>query len=667
MSETEKKIWPNLKKILLILIISCFVCGIVYKAQVEWDNDAGVKYTLMATHKDNQQVVLSKDNPYIVQDFICNVPNLKKLQIEGMTENASPDSRIKVEIVGLDSGISFYEKEAGVSSFYNTKTRKKVYKLKHLPKITEGLVMRLRITLITNDDTKLILTSNNKPGTVTAFNGDTYNKTNIIYRMRYGRVSELAGLYWFICIWLTVSIIVMYILLFVRKFRCDKWFPVAALLLGCAVQWIIPVYGVPDEPWHMDTAYQLANAIMRVDKEPQEGTILKRECDIITSDLLANDVESNSYYQLWFNSMKASNDTALKRVDYVDSGNQVPDIVYLPAAIGICLGRIMGASGIMTYQIARIMSLIVFIFLAWLAIRIIPFCNELLAMVATSMIVLQQAASASYDAMINGILLLFIAVCMQLAYGGRQKYKKIYVILLLLMAVFIAVVKGGVYIPVLLLVLLIFQNKRKNNSVNKYSVKHIFAAVAGLFIVIGLALMKFYPVIIMMIEGGELKGGERYNIAYVLKHPLAILYTFWRTVIKNGEKYIRGVFGGVLGWHNIEISWIFILPIVVGLLLLINVEQERPPQKRSYKITVLGISFLTIILIMFAMLFAETKIGKATIWGIQGRYFIPVEMLLLTSLQSTMVNVSKEKAARIEWTMYIIEAVALLQVVVNYI
>ena len=140
--------------------------------------------------------------------------------------------------------------------------------------------------------------------------------------------------------------------------------------------------GVPDEPGHLDTAYKYSNKILFVEDTGNPGTIYKRRCDVEMSDMLANGLESNSYFQLMTDTFHRAEDTELMEVGYVDSTNLVPGIVYIPSALGISLGRILGLSAMFTLQMARVFNLICFVLLAWAAVRMIPFGKNVLAMTA---------------------------------------------------------------------------------------------------------------------------------------------------------------------------------------------------------------------------------------------------------------------------------------------
>ena len=73
------------------------------------------------------------------------------------------------------------------------------------------------------------------------------------------------------------------------------------------------------------------------------------------------------------------------------------------------MGRILGLSAMLTFQLGRIFNLLVFILLIRLAIGVTPYWKNLFGALGLLPITLQQAASASYDAIINGLVFLSIA------------------------------------------------------------------------------------------------------------------------------------------------------------------------------------------------------------------------------------------------------------------
>ena len=89
----------------------------------------------------------------------------------------------------------------------------------------------------------------------------------------------------------------------------EKFFLPMALFLGLILQCVITVGGVPDEPGHLDTAYKYSNKLLFVEDTGDPDTIYKRRCDVEMSDMLANGLESNSYYQLMTDTFHRVEDT----------------------------------------------------------------------------------------------------------------------------------------------------------------------------------------------------------------------------------------------------------------------------------------------------------------------------------------------------------------------
>ena len=77
--------------VFIILFAVLIYCVLEYKSEVVRNHTSRVRYTLMATHKENGEAVLSGEHPELSEDFICRVPQLQKIQIEGIT---SPDGRV---------------------------------------------------------------------------------------------------------------------------------------------------------------------------------------------------------------------------------------------------------------------------------------------------------------------------------------------------------------------------------------------------------------------------------------------------------------------------------------------------------------------------------------------------------------------------------------------
>ena len=241
----------------------------------------------------------------------------------------------------------------------------------------------------------------------------------------------------------------------------------------------------------------------------------------------------------------------------------------------------------LTFQLGRIFNLLVFILLIRLAIGVTPYWKNLFGALGLLPITLQQAASASYDAIINGLVFLFIALCFHCQ--NTQVLHKKQLIPTGILAVFVAVIKGGVYLPLLFLLILCFHH-RSSEMYPARKRKLLLGSVLAFVLLSALALVKFMPVFHDFLTSAATVDQENslYTISYVLQHPLHTVYLLWNTLMKCGDDLVRGLLGGMLSWLDFQMNWIFIILLLICLLLLINVKDDNKRLSRKAQLVISG-------------------------------------------------------------------------------
>ena len=386
----------------------------------------------------------------------------------------------------------------------------------------------------------------------------------------------------------------------------------------------------------------------------EEGSIYKRRADVVQDDLLVNGIESNSLFQLKTNLLTRPAETEDITVTFDNAGRIVPDIVYLPMAIGITLGRLLGLSTLLTYYIGRILNLIVFIVITSIAIRIAPYGKNLMAMIMLLPISLQQASSASYDSIINAVILLYIAFILML-YKKESVKAKDY-ILLTILSVFIVMCKGGVYAPIcIMLAALPFGIK-----LNKKSKIVILAAVLSALLAV--LIYAGYPIFkALLFEGTARDEGEIYTVADMMSNPSGVINMWWNTLVRRGGSLLAGLLGGRLAWLDIKANWIFLMIMGIGLVLMTNIEGEVLTVSTKERIFIFASHIIAIILIFLSMIVGFTKTDSEVIQGLQGRYFIPLLPLSLMLFKTDMINLKKEKLYKLAMLLMATEAMIILE------
>ncbi|WP_196808807.1 DUF2142 domain-containing protein [Butyrivibrio sp. FC2001] len=638
----------------LLLLVIVFL---VYKCQINDSFAKPITGGLKWAHKPNAEYDLSAENDSIIEEIILDVPKLREIVLSGRAEDVEPAAMIDVTIAGGDADFATSFQVQG--SFGKSEDD---YKIKLDNPIEAEGPISVSIRLSDPGATKVFLTANSKWGIVTSFNQNPDDKTNVIAGIGYGSVGMLSGLY--VVVACLLFLFVGYIFLGLGKKEIYQLFPVCMIILGICFQVIIPIGGVPDESWHVDTAYRYSNVLMGISDDVSSGTIHKRKCDIVLADMLGNDVETNSYYQLSRGMFKDADDTELVEVPFHDTSNQVPAMVFMPMALGMTIGRLLGLSAVTVYVFGRLFAFAVYAALMFVAVSLMPFGKNFLCLLAMLPIALQQGGSASYDSVIIGVGSIFVALTLRSLKDGYAPalWEKI---LFVITGILLVVCKGGVYVPVVALGLYFYVIRGLLSGLDKKK-KLRFCMIGA---VAALALLAIFIFIYKDMFGAFMNGGSdaensRYTVSYFLSNPLTLLKMLWATFFKRTGEYLLQFLGGNLGWLTLELSWIIVLPQLFALILFVNAGEDAMRVKTSEKALSAAASFGSILLVVIAMLLAFTDFGKKTAVGVQGRYFLPFSALMFLPFGGHIFNVSKADVKIIWKVSVFVEAVTVLQILV---
>lgn len=157
---------------------------------------------------------------------------------------------------------------------------------------------------------------------------------------------------------------------------------------------------------------------------------------------------------------------------------------------------------------------------------------------------------------------------------------------------------------------------------------------------------------------------ETYTPGYILRHPAATALLFVRSVVKNGDHYIRTLVGGSLSYYTVELAWgwvaVLYLLLAYAALPVQGAKQLLTGRVRGWCCAAAALCCLLTV----AGCLLWTPIRYETLYGLQGRYFLPIlPLLLLACLPRRLATVPDEGAAQDKLTI----AIALVQagVVVN--
>jgi len=314
----------------------------------------------------------------------------------------------------------------------------------------------------------------------------------------------------------------------------------------------------------------------------------------------------------------------------------LPDYLYIVPAIGITLGRLLGANATVTFLLGRLFNAILFIATCAWTIRIIPTGKMVLMFIALLPMTLQQTASYSYDAPI--IASAFVIIAYTLRLFSNERLRIVDWLLYALGSAILFSAKGHAYILLALMPLVCLTKQNRNEK----NIKLILTVCFGILF----NLIVYYYGVLFPVERIPLEGhgySEYYSVGYLINNPLQIWILIETTFRYNFEHYLTSMIGGNLGWFNIPAPGIMVW-IGMGLLLIGSIKRksERVILTDKQRLIMMTVFLITVAFIFGGMLLIWTSVESNLIEGIQGRYFLPILPLLLISSQTKDLEIDRK-------------------------
>lgn len=419
---------------------------------------------------------------------------------------------------------------------------------------------------------------------------------------------------------ITLCIMVYHIIRDAKKI--EKMFLNFSILISLLyLAFMIPSQ-VPDEQAHMIKAYEVSKGIF-ITKINEDGSapisipkeLLKYNHNIMNKYSVLNeqfDVDTN------YN----------EEVQEISGAQNYISLLYFAPALGLFLARIIGANLITGIYLAKIFNIILFITLGYFSIKKIPFGKIVLAVYLLMPMMLQQAVSFSADCFINAIAIYFIAYVMNLLYRETKITRK-ELIFYCILSVILSIAKM-VYMPLVGIgMLLIF---RKNINKKDKIIFVTISIVLAIILSLGTYLLsnKYTVAPSSMKEYAEqMNVNSTEQIKQMINNPVSSIKLLVQDLYYNTTNYIRLAVGSELGWLEIKPSQTLISIYILLLLASAIIEKNNYEIKKLEKVWILLICIGITILIQLAMYWTFTPVGANFIGGVQGRYFIPIIILVL--------------------------------------
>ncbi len=416
---------------------------------------------------------------------------------------------------------------------------------------------------------------------------------------------------------------------------------VIGIIFGILFIIITPPFQVPDEYNHFYRSFQVSE--LRVVAEVHQHTTggFLPESLVTTARKVSDGIPAHPEIKQNIEDIFSVLDLPLESssrvfVDFSNTSLYSP-IPYLPQAIGIALGRIIGMSPILLMYMGRSLNLFTWIFLIYLSIKTSPFFKWSLFLLALSPMSLFLASSLSADAVTNGLSFLLISVFLNYAFEQKKMINKVDIFIIFFISILLALSKL-VYFPLVFLFLLI--------PVKKLGGRKKYFTIFTLLVLISVAAFVLWWLLsikdkaqIPPIPNVSL----REQLLFILTNPLNYIQIVLKTIAVYGytktEEFI-----GKLGWLDTHLPrfhfqlYLFMLVIVSFVSKQKNIIMAF--QQRIIILTTLLLNAMFIITILYL---ACTPVAWNTVECLQGRYFIPLSPLLFLLFYNSKINLNISK------------------------
>lgn len=408
-------------------------------------------------------------------------------------------------------------------------------------------------------------------------------------------------------------------------------------LMALCYMVLFPPITAPDEQLHYLSAYRISNYFLLNFEQMSSPAILLRECDYELFIRLQPNVTGEYLSSIYGNiDMFAEKSQNVMQIgaDYVSN---VP-LGYIMSALGIAVARILGLGAVPTIYMGRIMNLIAFLAMLVFSVRRIPSGKLTLIFISGLPMCLQLMASYSYDVLVLGFSFVFIAQTMYMV-AKQDMITTRDIIFLTIFSIILAPSKL-VYVPLIFMILIIpdekFPYSKKKTTAIKFGILSVSVAV-----LLVLQLSTFLETATRTDSGWSEE--QPYSLTWILSNPLETVAIFVNTLKENGKYYYETMLGSLLGWLNVPVAeHLYEAHAVLIVLSSMKNEKESVAIRFADKLWIVICVVGSAMLVLLSMFIAWTPMGSSVIYGVQGRYFMPLVLPMCLVMRNRFMTVKEE-------------------------
>ena len=407
-----------------------------------------------------------------------------------------------------------------------------------------------------------------------------------------------------------------------NKWQIEKIFLLIAVPLGILYMLFIPINGAPDEFAHLYRAYEISQGGF-VSKKIDSG--VGSEFTVSVGEVGSNLSEVlNLKYSDLIKAAKVKNKTEKKFYSFHTSA-LYSAFCYIPQATGIFVARILHLPIILQLYFARIFNFISWITIMYFCIKLIPSNKILIFLISLLPMCFQQAISSSPDAMTIACAISIFTFVSYFLKNKKKKFTKKEVCIMWTLTILMSMLKI-VYIPICFLLILIPKEKFGDN-------KKKYIHLACLFLVAILMNIIWLKISFNFIVETNPGVNSTKQVKYILNNPLLYVSIFFNSFVYEFDTLLYCMLGSNLGWLNIEVNRVYLFGLMLLLFFVSLYDGDTKLYDSKFKL-VSCLIVISVITLIFTSLYVQwNPVANSKITGVQGRYFLPILLFILSMLR----------------------------------
>ena len=404
------------------------------------------------------------------------------------------------------------------------------------------------------------------------------------------------------------------------------------LLAGSILSFLTPVYQVPDEVAHFARAWQVSEGFFispTQEREDGKNNLVSSVPSVFFHKKITTSLNDKKYS---FSNISAFLATPLENdkrtIQRINASGEYAPMLYFPQALGAFVVRNLGGSAGQIYYAMRIAAAFFVALCIFWSIRLLPEKGLLIFLIAMMPMFLAESASLAADAVLYGVCIFVSAYILSLASGeSEEELTAKQILTLLFMSAVVGLLKQ-IYGTIILLYFLI-PSKRMKNMKNylTFGVVLLLVCLMSSFIWMYISTIRCNAA---MAINKHISGVDPVEqVKFLMQNPVKGILIFIRSNLASA-KFFAYSFIGRLGWLTVELPlWFYLL---YTIMLFAGSLYGKLNLSLTHRMIMLFGFLATLLALDVYMYLTWTVVAESSVAGIQGRYFIPLALMLFSAL-----------------------------------